>query len=198
MVNNIEKIKTFLSFEKENAIYRIMIIKRRKENPDMKKGSSTIKEYFIFSMEELNHLYPKIKNFCDAFNARAYIDLNPRDAQKVALKSISLSADYIAEGHFAPVMSAFSKAFSKTKPLSKVWVLDLDEGDEDEGTEFIQYAIAIKRKIIEVQKENTKKDSFCALLQTQNGVHIICSPFNKTKLLLEKEDIKPVTLLYIP
>ena len=90
-LDNSLKIREFLSFG-ENDFYFVQLIKRRKDNPDMSKDVKIIKSYYINSFDDYNNLIPKIIETCDRENCRAYIRLNKRNYNKLALKLIAETA----------------------------------------------------------------------------------------------------------
>ena len=52
VIDNFELINTLLEFEQEDdEYYVIFILKRRKDNPEMKDNLKIIKEYYISSVD---------------------------------------------------------------------------------------------------------------------------------------------------
>ena len=78
-IDNFELIKPLLEFEQEDdEYYVIFILKRRKDNPEMKDNLKIIKEYYISSVDYLESKKEEIIKLCEIFNARAVINLNKR------------------------------------------------------------------------------------------------------------------------
>ena len=71
MIDNFDKIKSLLRFENDNDFYFLQIIKRKKDNPGLEKSEKTLKNYFIYSLDEFDALKPKVIDFCIENNARA-------------------------------------------------------------------------------------------------------------------------------
>ena len=87
MRNNFELIDPLLDFSLPNTFYFVQILKRRKDNPDMKSNETTIDNFYLYGPNDLTKLMPKIMEKCDKNGARAYINLNILDLEKSALVS---------------------------------------------------------------------------------------------------------------
>ncbi len=177
MINNFDKITEFLKFIDKNTFYYISCLKRRKDNPDMKKDVKVIDQFYVYSKEELEKVKPKIIDNCDLNNARCYIRLNCRDAQKIAYQTQKIMIDYIIGGDFKSVRNAYDSAcgqFSSDK--EKKWLIDVDD-------------INILSDIEEVLIEN--KSEIYLNLPTKNGLHLIVKPFDRRKF-----DIKFPNLIH--
>jgi hypothetical protein len=110
MQDNFNLVTNLLDFENEKSFYFIQILKRRKENPDMKQNVRVINNYYIYSKEDLEKMKPRIVEDCEKHNARAYINLNRLDTEKIALYSLKITTDYIIQGDFKAVKNAYSTA----------------------------------------------------------------------------------------
>ena len=178
MCDNFEKVRNLLDFEakEEDVFYLCQIIKRRKENPDMRTGNSLKRTYCIHSLEEFDNCIESIKKCCHYYNARAYFRLNPRNTETVALQSLRITAEYIANKNLKAVENAYLSAagrYSKTR----YWFLDIDEPKN----------ISLVEKYIEESKllpENPTKGQEATVIHvidripTVNGLHIVVKPFN--------------------
>ena len=52
MINNLALIKTLIDFPDEDTFYKVEIIQRRKDNPDLPSNTKLIKTYFINDPEK--------------------------------------------------------------------------------------------------------------------------------------------------
>lgn len=102
-IDNFQQIATFLDFTVQNALYTVNIFQRRKDNPDLGKHSKLLKTYYIRSVNDLEKSKDSIIDVCNDKNARAYIDLNARDIEKVALYALKKTADHIANKEYDAV-----------------------------------------------------------------------------------------------
>ena len=65
MIDNLEIIKPLLNFDKEGDFYHLLILKRKKDQPEGEKDNHqsvrTIKTYCIESIDHLERRYDEIK-----------------------------------------------------------------------------------------------------------------------------------------
>jgi hypothetical protein len=176
MQDNFNLVTNLLDFEDEKSFYFIQILKRRKENPDMKQNVRVINNYYIYSKEDLEKMKPRIVEDCEKHNARAYINLNRLDTEKIALYSLKITTDYIIQGDFKAVKNAYSTACgSHHSEKNKRWVVDIDEN-----------ALHLKQMIRDVISDlhgEIKGNNYKILeeVPTRSGIHIITNPFNMQK-----------------
>ena len=176
MQDNFNLVTNLLDFENEKSFYFIQILKRRKENPDMKQNVRVINNYYIYSKEDLEKMKPRIVEDCEKHQARAYINLNRLDTEKIALYSLKITTDYIIQGDFKAVKNVYSTACgSHHSEKNKRWVVDIDE-----NALHLKYDI---RRIIAELHEEIKGNNYKILeeVPTRSGIHIITNPFNMQK-----------------
>jgi len=213
-IDNTLKVKSFLSFEKDD-FYFIQIIKRRKDNPDMELGSVILKNYYINSFEEYDKLIPIIQRQCDFENARAYIRLNKRNYKHLGLRVINRALVYVTSNNNKPLCNVFDSVAGEcpSDPVRK-WVVDVDNENitgktpykfNSDGIARFDYGeseIAKLCSFIQMLQSQTKNEPMMEFLPTKNGMHIITRPFNM--LLFKKEYPKfdahrdATTILYCP
>jgi hypothetical protein len=91
MINNLELIKPLLNFESKGDFYSLMILKRKKDQPEGERDNHqsvrTIKSYCIESIEYLEKRYDEIKTLCEIFKARAYIHVQKQNHKDVSLEN---------------------------------------------------------------------------------------------------------------
>lgn len=195
MINNLSKIRQLLRFNKRNDFYFIQVLKRKKDNPGMTGDSQCIKNFYAYSVAELDSMMPEIIELCCLHRARAYIRLNVRNSEHVALCMLKDLADSIASGSTQHLHRAWSSACGKTNSDEKpLWIVDIDnlrEGDIEE----------VEAIIDEIWRFRNQDGEFVQYIPTRNGLHIIVTPFDR-KLFSEKlkHDVHTdnPTLLYIP
>ena len=101
-VDNFDLIADALEFNNRDEFYFLQIIQRKKDGNVAQVTNSryrTIKTYYIYSKEQLMDKRDKIKELCIKNNARAYICLNRRNAQEVALQAIQDYVKLVSEGN---------------------------------------------------------------------------------------------------
>jgi hypothetical protein len=185
MVNNFDQIKSLMSF-REDDFYFIQILKRRKDNPGMRKDVSVIDNFFIYSTDDLDKYKERIIEICDTNNARATIRVNVRNAKKVSYQTIKIITDYMISGDFKSVKNAYLSACGQFhSDPNKKWIIDVDQ-------------LELLDPICEWVNENNIE--LFAKIKTKNGFHLIVRPFNPQTFKFEKVDIlkDSPTVMYCP
>jgi len=170
MINNFEQIKSLLRFE-EDYFYFIQIIQRKKEIPELGSNNRVIRSYMISSLEKLEKNEAEIIQMCKMFNARAYIHLNRRKWNKIALECLRHNAELIANGQHDGIKSSLETVVGRhnCEPKGeKTWIIDIDE-------KLPQYIMQIEEFINSIEPEGLKIKS---IIPTKNGYHLITKPFN--------------------
>jgi len=180
MIDNFEKIKPLLVFG-ENTYYYLQIIQRRKDpgnenirTPEQQKWSK-----FIVSTKDLDSFKEDIIGICKLFNARAYIELNPRCLEKFSILSARRLLDRIYLKNYNRIGSlrnkvALDEDTIRTRGLipGRRWIVDVDNKDWYE--EIKDWLLKEKVNIVET-------------LPTLNGYHIIVEAFNYKSLNIKLE-----------
>lgn len=198
MVNNFRFIEYFLKFDSEHDFYMIQILKRRKENPSMKNNTKLIRTYYIYSLAALDKLKDRIIELCQENNARAYIRLNRRNAQRIALHTQAMICRMMLEGDYKNINKAYDKACGKhSHEPKKRWIVDIDTKDQDEFSKVFDEVTAI-------HTSNKSSNTILGYTETPNGFHLITEGFNvndyKKNNILNKHDLKKEanTILFAP
>ena len=178
MIDNFDTIKSLLDFSKADTFYFIQILKRRKENPEMKSGTSVIDNFYVYELNDMDKLKDKIIDRCVKHNARAYINLNKLNLEKVALYTQKHIIDCIINKDFKGVKNAYATVCgSHHSEKNKRWIIDIDGPLAEE-----KYMSTIKEFIT---KELGPGYSILADIPTKNGIHIISNPFNIEKFKIK-------------
>ena len=203
MVNNINRIRELISFSDEFDFYFLQILKRRKDNPDLKRDMVVIANYHIESLEQYDSLMPHIINLCNAENARAYFRINRRNYKHLSFHMLKRVVEVISSGMVKSLKGTFDSVCGQNhSDKDKKWIIDLDDDimyseDNPEG----YYPMDIYNLIKSLQSE-TKKEPMIEMVPTKNGNHYITRPFNlkKFKETYPKIDVHKdnPTILYCP
>ena len=110
MVNNFELIKQHLTFLNERSFYFVQIIKRKKENPELKGYSRPVESFYIFNLDQFDRMMPHIIELCEKNRARAYIKMNALDANSVGLETISVLTQELRRNNWKHLSKAFNSA----------------------------------------------------------------------------------------
>lgn len=193
IVNNFEQIKTLLSFESEDEFYHLQILKRKKDCNEQDKGKNnsarTIKTYCINNIEYFNSKEQEIKNLCELFKARAYINLNKKSYMKSAYEMNIEIATRIRNKQFDHIYRAYDTVIGKSEVNidEKRWIIDID------NIEFIDNIsnslLKLEPYFLAINNCDPIGDKIITLVPTVSGVHIITKPFNR-------KQIEPFKCLY--
>lgn len=197
MIDNFTLINDLLDFSEKGTFYFVQILKRRKENPEMKTGTSVVDNFYFYSSEDLEKLREKIVERCTKHNARAYINLNRLDLEKVAMYTVKQCMEYIIQKDFKSVKNAYATVCgSHHSEAEKRWLIDVD-------AEVLHRKDDIRKIVEDLQKKITKNSyRILAEVPTRSGMHIITNPFNMEEFrkLVPDVDVQKnsPTVLYIP
>ena len=198
--DNFQLIKPLLDFTDPKTFYFIQILTRRKENPEMKSGQSVVDNFYLYTEEDLDKLRDRLVERCEKHNARAYINLNRLDLEKIALYTQKEIIDLIIQQNFKAVKNAYATACGNhTSETNKRWVVDIDE-------EQLHLLPDIRNLIGQLHSEIPgNKYRILAEIPTKSGVHIISEPFNMKKFSDTLGTSGPIlvhknspTILYVP
>lgn len=211
-LNNVDKIRSLLSFIKPGDFYFVQLIKRRKDNPDMSKDVKVIKSYYLNSLNDYDKLVPKMIETCDRENCRAYIRLNIRNYNKLGLKLIAEVAQMVSNGDdLKSLPNVFdSVAGQYTSDPDKKWIVDIDWVDLPEMHKYIldgkmivgHSETAKLMSLLQGLQLGARKEPLLELIQTKNGFHVVTRPFNLNLFSKEFPNIQVhkdnMTIIYCP
>jgi hypothetical protein len=201
-MNNLNKIKAILTFEKDNKdqYYQIDVIQRKKDNPHFtaKDDCYRIKSFYINNLKYLELRFEEIKTLCDAFNARAYISINKCSFEKTAKMLIGRISERQLNNIERLVKDDFESISSspKSKIERKYTMVDVDTKDLSILADIVS--------IVERSRSGYKPEEIIVeTIETKGGFHLITKPFD-SRILKEKYPTNMVevksnnpTLLYI-
>lgn len=197
------KIIDFDNFN-DDWFYQIFILKRKKDDSELKKNSSLIKSYRVSNLEYLNRkLEEEIIPLCDFFKARAMINVNVKSYRKVAFESLKKLAEEISQEHYKAgldklITSAGSMSGMVDIPSGiKKWIIDLDSKDEKYKQEIIRI---INSKDMLRGYNDGDNDRIIGIIPSKSGYHLLSNPFDINQFLeiLKIESIYEDNHLTIP
>ena len=180
MIDNFEKIRGLLSFKKD-TYYFLQVIQRRKDKGNEGLFSESIQRYtkYITNLETLDKIKRDVQEICNIYNARAYIELNPRSLKKYTFLMSEKLLERQRTGNFTNVYSipnqvALSEDTVDTKDLipSRRWLLDID--DFSYLPEIEEWVKTNDIKVVET-------------LPTVSGYHMCIESFNYKKINIDFE-----------
>ena len=211
MVNNIEKIRKLLNFEKAGDFYMLYVFKRKKDQPEGERDNHqsvrTIKTYCIESIAHLDRRYDEIVQLCEMFNARAYIHVQKQNHFDVSLNMMVGLAQRIQNGQHNQ-KGLFDSVVGQIKTNEKRWIIDVDDIKEPSPImmAYIEYEC---KPYTEVELDAVGMPigykvgpKIEAIIPTKNGHHLITKKFDVIKFKEKYPNLdiqkKNPTLLYCP
>ena len=158
-----------------DVFYMVQIMTRTKDTGEKPKHIHTL---FVESREYLMSHKDVIVKLCEAFNARAYINVNPSSYKKCVLVSFAELATMVENERYRGILSLpETMAGAYTNPLGKEhkkWVVDLDDlRTEEELQPFIDF---IMNEYNESKRETSGE---IIVVPTVSGSHLLVTPFDK-------------------
>lgn len=195
MIDNLDIVKTLLNFDNPGDFYFLLILKRKKDQPEGERDNHqsvrTIKTYCIESVEHLDKRYDEIKQLCEMFKARAYIHVQKQNHNDVSLEMMMSLAERIKNG-VKNQKGLFDSVVGQIKTQEKRWIVDIDTTNK-------QFLRDITMDLMEIQPVGNKVEK---VIKTKNGFHLITCKFNVLEFKKLYPDVsiqkKNPTLLYFP
>ena len=205
MTNNYQLFRKYLFNEgivesklesyKSDLFFFIILVKRRKDFPEMINIDYRFKIYYLDNLEDYDKFEKEIKQCCDNFKLRAYLSVNIRSKKEVAKYNLERSVHNLVINRVGKPWDDFFNTCKNIDPvINKRWVIDVDNFtiNSKEVEDIISIIKECGASIIEV-------------VPTKTGVHIITTCFNEdlfkklykeNKITLESIKKNNVTLLY--
>jgi hypothetical protein len=195
-VDNIEIVKSLLSFDDKDTFYVVEIIRRKKENADLGSNSRVIKTYYVNSLSYLDEFYSEMRVICNALNARACIYLCKKSYEKAYSLHLKKMGELLISRDLRVVNKMYSKAavFAKKDSNNTTsWIVDVDDVSDESQLDLIKDALF---------KIRPEGDKVIATIPSRTGFHLITKRFDviafkKLGLGLDIHKNNP-TNLYIP
>lgn len=195
MIDNIQQIKSLLHFEEPGDFYMLYVFKRKKDQPEGERDNHqsvrTIKTYCIESIDHLDRRYDEIKQLCEMFKARAYINIQKQNHRDVSLEMMMQLAQRIKNGQ-PNQKGLFDSVVGQIKTQEKRWIVDVDTKDK-------QFLRDITMNLMSIEPLG---DKIQTVIPTKNGFHLITGKFNVMEFAKQFPDVdiqkRNPTLLYYP
>jgi hypothetical protein len=215
MIDNSEQIRNLLNFENEGDFYMLYVFKRKKDQSTDKANHQsvrTIKTYCVDNIDYLERRYDEIKQLCEMFKARAYIQVQKQNHKDVAMNMITEIVNRIQSGQINQ-KHVFDSVVGQLKTMEKRWVVDIDTKDENFLIEVSNHINEHCRPFVNRSEIHThtsagvaisyeRKPKCLATIPTKNGYHLITERFDVLEFKKRYPEIdiqkKNPTLLYLP
>lgn len=207
MIDNFDILRPLIQFDNPGDCYFVQLLKRHKDNPEMSRNMVNVDNFFIYSLEEYDSMKQHIIDSANAHNARAYIRVNRRNTETLALRTLVQVSNLVLSKDFKSVKNAYLKAAGQysSEPIKR-WVVDIDRDvPPHKWNDKVDLIISTIDELHVECNRNSNQGEYKRLLEvpTRNGVHIITNPFNLQKfrkVITEAIDIHKdnPTLLVMP
>ena len=196
MRNNYRILRDFLDFSDPGKFYLALVVKRKKDNPEMDRSEQIIKNYMIPSMDKLERIMPEMETLCNTFNARVYLYINRRsfkNTQKAMLKTL---CNQICSESVSNLNHLFDSCAASSGCGDKFWIIDADMPDKKEmlPDSYMRLESEIKMKLFD-GLERMKPElpdggrRVQLVLPTKNGFHMVTKPFDTRVWNIMENDI---------
>ena len=171
IVDNFDLIREHLIFNSPDEFYFVQIIQRKKDGNEglhVRNGYRLIRSYYIYSLEDFDNLKGRIKELCESNNARAYINLNVRNAKEAALECIKRYTDLVLNNNAFQGNNIWDSVCGgvRARGYKALWIIDVDEPDK----------VDLITDIIKSCRHN--QDFSLYRVPAVHGFHLICSGFD--------------------
>lgn len=185
IIDNFGQISKLLKFEDKDDFYFLQIIQRKKDGndvPSANNGYRTIRTYYIRSLEDLDRRRPAIIQLCEQNNARAYINLNVRNAKEVALTAAKAYIDLVREDRCDQGYRIYDHVCGKTPKQTneKLWIVDVDTKDVKKIGKVVELICRCRSAfpIDGMIGQATRFDNLVATIPAPHGMHIVTHRFD--------------------
>lgn len=187
IIDNFDLIRDLLKFGNDkDTFYFLQIMQRKKDGSDIKHNNRIINNYYITSLEYFDDRKDEIKQLCDIFQARAYINLNPCSFKKSCFYGLKEITDSILKENYRNILNLAPTLAGKYSGTgeNKTWLIDYDSTNSEFIEEVRNY---IKDKD---GKDGKGVDKIKAIIPTKNGFHLITSPFDPRNFEIEMKKFR--------
>ena len=155
-----------------------------------------IKAYFICSLEGLDYVENEVKELCEFFGARAYINLAPKSIKKTTMLQLTYLTQRVYEGNFKKIWKSWDTCAGEIKGEKPRWVVDVDDNNFDFESLDMELCALDPVKL----EDGVYLSKIITKIPTKNGYHLITTPFNLQQFKEKYPDIdvhkNNPTLLY--
>ena len=184
MVDNFNIVAPwFDNLSDQGDFFFVQVMQRNKES-DVSSSGYVIKDYHFFDKETFLAKKEEITTLCNAFNARAYFWVNPRNCKQVQYEIIREALEAIELGTHK-LFKCVSKSIGRKRNSNykSIWILDFDTKD----TELINKYLSIA-----MECRHSGSGLVFNLIPTVNGFHALTKGFDleqfKQKLAIANLD----------
>lgn len=173
----------FDNLSDQGDFFFVQVMQRNKEKNNVNSSGYIIKDYHFFDKETFLSKKEEITILCEAFNARAYFWVNPRNCKEVQYEIIREALEAIELGTHK-LFKCVSKALGRKRcnKYKSKWILDFDTKDWSLINKYLDL----------VRKCRPNVNKILYYVPTVNGIHVVTLGFDleqfKQELAIAKLD----------
>lgn len=175
MIDNTLLLKDFLVTENKDEFYHGVVIKRKKNHPNLDKDKVILN--FTLTSDNYNKVTIDLINLCFKTNSTAYIYPSKRSFKSISYDMMDELTNQIRNESFN-IKNIFKRTCERSRGLNRYYLIDVDTKDTNEIKE------TLLTKIEPLQKITIYKE-----IPTKNRFHLITSPFNVDQFLFFYQNI---------
>lgn len=202
LINNLELIAPLLPKNNPEVFCHMQIVCRAKDHKDEKVKEEAIKTYFIRDEEHLRKVMPEVILLCEHYGARAYINVSPKNFEKLQKLMLVKLASLICEGNIQNPRKTLNSAAGALISKNPVWIVDID------NMEIKELLLGWFDNYFKLDPTlpfyNTREELYLVgTIPTKQGCHLLVRPFNLKEFQSNFPDVdvhknSMGTLLYYP
>lgn len=170
--DNFDLIHSYLSFGNKLDFYFIQILKRKKEHPALPEQGRVIDSFHIHNEYDWKRFMPVIKDESKLNKARAYIYLNRRNEEKIALQTLALIAKNVTSKSYM-IRGCYDSCCGKHhSDVDKKWLIDFDIDSKYDENDVVDLINKLQSKAVD------RKYFIKGFIPTVSGKHLITNPFD--------------------
>ena len=208
VIDNVYVIDNMLTFKNDDEFYMLQVLKRRKENPDMKGDSLPLKTVYLHRNGQLTEISKDLIELAEKEHARIYLNPNVKSSRKSLLHCIAeMARRAAAEDYYKPYKIYESVVGQMGACRDNRWIIDVDNEymemymETDELTE-IHVRDFIRHLLDTLDSCEPDAEKYVNHVITRNGIHVITRSFNPVAFgkVFPKLDVHKnnPTLVYCP
>lgn len=186
MKENFDILKEFMDFSDPGKFYLALVVRRKKDNPDMDRSEQIIKNYMVPSLEKLEYVREEMETLCRVFNARVYLYINRRSFKNTQKAMAKVLIDQICAESVGNLNHLFDSCAAAHGCGDRYWIIDVDMPAMPEvcsSDSYMRLEGEIKMKLYdELEKLNPKtpdgESRIRLVVPSKNGFHMVTRPFD--------------------
>lgn len=126
-IDNFNLISKYFDAKNPSDFYTIIIVRRQKDFTSIKVKERPIHSYFVFNLKEFEELKEEIALLCTLYGARAYMNLNSKNPDKLQKRLMTELARYNEDGTKVYIDRVVLGIAGKLEGETRKYMIDIDD-----------------------------------------------------------------------